>query len=117
MPPTENEPTSMAPWLLDPAALQSPAEEATHQQLRQIRNQMREAGMRGVVIQGWIDRLQSISAIIEQGCRMNGVPGAGELLLDMIGDLIQDITHTASDLTADAGMRQSGSEERSAADE
>ena len=116
MPPTEDEPTSMAPWLLEPAALQSPAEEATYQQLRQIRNQMREAGMRGEVIQGWIDRLQSISAIIEQGCRMNG-PGAGELLLDMVGDLIQVITHTASDLTADAGMRQSGSEERSAADE
>ena len=73
--------------------------------------------MRGVVIQGWIDRLQSISAIIEQGCRMNGVPGAGELLLDMLGDLIHDITHTESTLPPEAGMSQAGSEEWTAAEE
>ena len=73
--------------------------------------------MSGEAIQGWTNRLQSISAIIEQGCRMNGIPGAGELLLDMLGDLIHDITHTASALTPDAGMSQAGSEERSAAEE
>ena len=39
----------------------------------------------------WIDRLRSISVIVEQGCRSNGNSGAGELLLDMVGDLVQEI--------------------------
>ena len=104
MPPTEDAPTNMAPWSPEPAALQSPAEEANYQQLRQIGSQLRAAGMSGEAIQGWTNRLQSISAIIEQGCRMNGIPGAGELLLDMLGDLIHDITHTASSLPHEAGM-------------
>ena len=98
MAPTEDAPTSMAPWAIDPAAYRSPAEEANYQQLRQIGSQLRAAGMRNEAIQGWTDRLQSISAIVEQGCCMNGVPGAGELLLDMLSDLIHDITHTAPTL-------------------
>ena len=91
----EDVPDSMAPWALEPAAYRSPAEIANYQQLRQIGSQLRAAGMREEAIQGWTDRLHSISAIVEQGCCMNGVPGAGELLLDMLSDLIHDITHSS----------------------
>ena len=106
MPSEEEAPTSLAPWTLEPAALQSPAEEANYQQLRQIRDQLRATGMSEDALQGWINRLQSISAIIEQGCRPNGISGAGELLLDMLGDLIHDITHMESTLTR--GWHESG---------
>ena len=68
-------------------------------------------------LQGWIDRLQSISAIIEQGCGYNGIPGAGELLLDMLGDLIHDIINIESTPTREDGMSQADSEERAAAEE
>ena len=44
----------------------------------------------------WIDRLRSISVIVEQGCRSNGNSGAGELLLDMVGDLVQEICSSRS---------------------
>ena len=91
----------MAPWVLEPAAYRSPAEIANYQQLRQIGGQLRTAGMREEVIRGWTDRLQSISAIVEQGCCMNGVPGAGELLLDMLSDLIHDITHSSDPFPSD----------------
>ena len=68
-------------------------------------------------LQGWINRLQSISAIIEQGCRFSSIPGAGELLLDMLGDLIHDIISIESTPTHEAGMRQAEGEERAAAEE
>ena len=68
-------------------------------------------------LQGWIDRLQRISAIIEQGCGYNGIPGAGELLLYMLGDLIRDIISIESTPNHEAGMRQAEGEERAAAEE
>ena len=68
-------------------------------------------------LQGWINRLQSISAIIEQGCRFNGIPGAGELFLDMLGDLIHDIINIESTPTREDGMSQADNEERAAAEE
>ncbi len=68
-------------------------------------------------LQGWINRLQSISAIIEQGCRFNGIPGAGGLLLDMLGDLIHDINSIESTPTHEAGMSQAEGEERAAVEE
>ena len=68
-------------------------------------------------LQGWIDRLQSISAIIEQGCGYTGIPGAGELLLDMLGDLIHDIINIESTPTREDGMSQADNEERAAAEE
>ena len=87
--------SSTVPRAFEPEAHLSPAEVAIYQQLRQIGSQLRTVGMQSEAIQGWTDRLQSILAIVEQGCCMNGVPGAGELLLDMLSDLIHDITHTA----------------------
>ena len=89
----ENVPVSLAPWDPEPAAYRSPEEVANYQQLRQIGALLGATGMREDAIRGWTDRLQSISAIVEQGCSMNGIPDAGALLLDMISDLLQEITH------------------------
>ena len=58
---------------------------------RQICALLREVGMLANDIQGWSERLQSVSAIVQQGCRSNGIPDAGTLLLDMISELLQDI--------------------------
>ena len=98
----ENVSVSLAPWDPEPAAYRSPEEVANYQQLRQIGALLGTAGMREDAIRGWTDRLQSISAIVEQGCCMNGVPGAGALLLDMLSDLLQDITHSSDPLSTSA---------------
>ena len=42
-------------------------------------------------IQRWTVRLESVSAIVQRGCVSSGVPDAGELLLDMIIELLQAI--------------------------
>ena len=68
-------------------------------------------------LEGWINRLQSVSAIVEQGCRFNGLPGAGELLLDMLGDLIHDISSIESLPTHEVGMSQAEGEVRETAEE
>ena len=47
-------------------------------------------------LESWINRLRSISVIVEQGCRSNGNSGAGELLLDMVGDVVQEICSSRS---------------------
>ena len=67
---------------------------AYYQQNRQIRALLREAGMLEDDIKRWAERLQSISAIVQQGGRANGIPDAGTLLLDMISDLLQDVTRS-----------------------
>ena len=85
---------SLAPWDPEPVAYRSAEVVAYYQQNRQISALLRTAGMREDAIRGWTDRLQSISAIVEQGCSMNGIPDAGALLLDMISDLLQEITHS-----------------------
>ena len=41
---------------------------------------------------------------------MNGVPGAGELLLDMLSDLIHDITYTAPTLPQVTTIDREGSQ-------
>ena len=68
-------------------------------------------------LEGWINRMQSISAIVEQGCRFNGIPGAGELLLDMLGDLIHDINSIESSPIHEVGMSQAEGEVRETAEE
>ena len=68
-------------------------------------------------LEGWINRLQSVSAIVEQGCRFNGIPGAGELLLDMLGDLIHDISSIESLPIHEVGMNQAEGEVRETAEE
>ena len=85
---------SLAPWDPEPAAYRSAEVAAYYQQNRQISALLRTAGMREEAIRGWTERLQSISAIVEQGCSMNGIPDAGALLLDMISDLLQEVTHS-----------------------
>ena len=64
---------------------------AYYQQYRQIWALLRELGMLENDIQGWSDRLESVSAIVQRGCASSGVPDAGLLLLDMIIELLQDI--------------------------
>ena len=56
-----------------------------------IREHLRRAGLSMAALDLWIDRLRDISAIVEQGCRSNGISGAGRLLLDMVGDLVEEI--------------------------
>ena len=84
----------LAPWDPEPPAYRSAEMMAYYQQNRQIRALLRAAGMREDVIQGWTERLQSVSAIVQQGCSMNGIPDAGALLLDMISELLQDVTRS-----------------------
>ena len=98
----ENVSDSLAPWDPEPAAYRSTEEVAYYQQHRQISALLRTAGMREDAIRGWTDRLQRISAIVEQGCSMNGVPDAGALLLDMLSDLLQAITHSYDPVSASA---------------
>ncbi len=69
------------------------------------------------VLEGWTNRLQSISAIIEQGCQINGIPGAGELLLDMLSDLIHDINSIDSSPSHENDMSQAEGEVRETAEE
>ena len=64
---------------------------AYYQQYRQIWALLRELGLLENDIQGWSDRLESVSAIVQRGCASSGVPDAGLLLLDMIIELLQDI--------------------------
>ena len=75
----------------EPPAYRSAEMMAYYQQNRQIRALLREVGMLENDIQGWSERLQSVSAIVQQGCRSNGIPDAGTLLLDMTSELLQDI--------------------------
>ena len=89
--PGEEAARRLAPWDPEPAAPHSQAEQLNHNQLIQIREQMRRAGLGMAALEEWINRLRDISAIIEQGCRLNGSSGTGELLLDMVSDLVQDI--------------------------
>ena len=65
--------------------------EAGYQQIRLIWTLLRDLGMLENDIQRWTDRLKSVSAIVQQGCAYSGVPDAGELLLDMIIELLQAI--------------------------
>ena len=68
-------------------------------------------------LEAWINRLQSVSAILEQGCRFNGLPGAGELLLDMLADLIHDISRIESLPIHEVGMNQAEDEVRETAED
>ena len=92
----------MAPWDPEPPAYRSAEMMAYYQQNRQICALLREAGMLEDDIQKWAERLQSISAIVQQGCRANGIPDAGTLLLDMISDLLQDVTSSFAQTPASA---------------
>ena len=84
----------LAPWDPEPPAYRSAEMMAYYQQNRQIRALLRAVGMGEDVIQGWTERLQSVSAIVQQGCSTNGIPDAGTLLLDMISELLQDVTRS-----------------------
>ena len=107
--------SSLAPWAPEPAAPHSQAEQINYLHLIQIREQLRRAGLGLAALEEWIKRLESISAIIEKGCRLNGTPGAGELLLDMVGDLVEDINDSGSSPTHEDGTSLAAGEERETA--
>ena len=92
----------MAPWDPEPPAYRSAEMMAYYQQNRQIRALLREAGMLEDDIQRWAERLQSVSAIVQQGCSANGIPDAGTLLLDLISELLQDVTRSNAQTSASA---------------
>ena len=82
---------------------------ACYQQVRQIRSLLRDLGMLENDIQGWTDRLENVSAIVQRGCALSGVPDAGELLMDMIIELLQAIPRNDDPLpeaTADESPAQ-----------
>ena len=91
-----------APWDPEPPAYRSAEMMAYYQQNRQIRALLREVGMLENDIQGWSERLQSVSAIVQQGCSTNGIPDAGTLLLDMISELLQDVLRNYDPIPAAA---------------
>ena len=84
-------PPLLAPWDPEPSVQWTEAMEAGFQQIRLIRSLLRDLGMLENDIQSWTDRLKSVSAIVHRGCDLSGVPDAGELLLDMIIELLQAI--------------------------
>ena len=92
----------MAPWDPEPPAYRSAEMMAYYHQNRQIRALLREVGMLEVDIQRWAERLQSVSAIVQQGCSANGIPDAGTLLLDLISELLQDVTRSNAHTPASA---------------
>ena len=91
MDPAGDVPPFLAPWDPEPSAQRTAEMMAYYQQYRQIWALLRELGMLENDIQGWSDRLESVSAIVQRGCASSGVPDAGLLLLDMIIELLQDI--------------------------
>ena len=81
----------LAPWDLEPAAPHTKEDQLIREQLIHIREHLRRGGLSTAAREHWIDRLRSVAGIVEEGCRSNGNFGAGELLLDMVGDLLQGI--------------------------
>ena len=86
----------LAPWDPEPATPHTQEDQLIQDQLIHIRERLRRAGLSMAALELWIDRLRSISVIVEQGCRSYGNSGAGELLLDMVGDLVQEICSSRS---------------------
>ena len=60
-------------------------------QRRLIRTCLRDLGMQEDNLQYWTERLESVSAIVQRCCDLDGIPNAGELLMDMVIELLQDI--------------------------
>ena len=90
----------LAPWDPEPSVQWTEEMVACYQQMRLIWSLLRDLGMLENDIQGWTDRLESVSAIVQRGCALSGVPDAGLLLLDMIIELLQAILRNDDPLPA-----------------
>ncbi len=91
MDPADEVPPLLAPWDPEPSVLWTETMEAGFQQRRLIRTCLRDLGMLENDLQYWTERLENVSAIVHRGCDLSGIPNAGELLLDMIIELLQAI--------------------------
>ena len=91
MDPADEATPLLAPWDPEPSVQWTETMEAGFQQRRLIRTCLRDLGMQEDNIQYWTERLENVSAIVHRGCELDGIPNAGELLLDMTIELLQAI--------------------------
>ena len=91
MDPADVAPPLLAPWDPEPSVQWTETMEAGFRQRRLIRTCLRDLGMLENDLQYWTERLENVSAIVHRGCDLSGVPNAGELLLDMIIELLHAI--------------------------
>ena len=100
----------LAPWDLEPAAPHTKEDQLIREQLIHIREHLRRGELSTAAREHWVDRLRSVAGIVEEGCRSNGNFGAGELLLDMVGDLLQDICSSRTRPEQQEGMEEAEEE-------
>ena len=91
MDPADEATPLLAPWDPEPSVQWTETMEAGFQQRRLIRTCLRDLGMQEDNIQYWTERLENVSAIVHRGCELDGIPNAGELLLDMTIEHLQAI--------------------------
>ena len=91
MDPANEAPPLLAPWDPEPSVQWTETMEEGFRQRRLIRTSLRDLGMQEDNLQFWTERLESVSAIIQRCCVLDGIPNAGELLMDMVFELLQDI--------------------------
>ena len=84
-------PPLLAPWDPEPSVQWTETMEEGFRQRRLIRTCLRDLGMQEDNLQYWTERLESVSAIVQRCCDLDGIPNAGELLMDMVIELLQDI--------------------------
>ena len=87
----QDAPPHLAPWDPEPSVQWTETMEEGFRQRRLIRTSLRDLGMQEDNLYYWTERLESVSAIIQRGCVLDGIPNAGELLMDMVTELLQDI--------------------------
>ena len=91
MDPANEAPPLLAPWDPEPSVQWTETMEEGFRQRRLIRTCLRDLGMQEDNLQYWTERLESVSAIVQRCCDLDGIPNAGELLMDMVIELLQDI--------------------------
>ena len=91
MDPEREAPSLLAPWDPEPSIQWTDTMEEDFRQRRLIRTSLRNLGMQENNLQYWEERLESVTAIIQRCGVLDGIPNAGELLMDMVSELLQDI--------------------------
>ena len=91
MDPEREAPSLLAPWDPEPSVQWTDTMEEGFRQRRLIRTSLRDLGMQENNLQYWAERLESVTAIIQRCGVLDGIPNAGELLMDMVSELLQDI--------------------------
>ncbi len=115
MDPEYEAPPLLAPWDPEPSVQWTETMEEGFRQRRLIRTSLRDLGMQEDNLQFGTERLESVSAIIQRCCVLDGIPNAGELLMDMVSELLQDILRCgipppASEAESPAQLSEQGRE-------